>query len=281
MPGSSDSTGPVPLSSPTHPRSRPSSTASTVSATTTAVVLAATEHGIDADVCAQTPPHLVDRGARDRRRPDPPGRRLRVRVGRLVPAVGAQQRRGRHRPTAAQRMGRRRRVGRGRRRHPPAAPGGTRRHDRPRVWREPDRHRRRLRAVPRPGRRRAPHRPSPSVGLHPRLRRVGRAIRAAGRDSLPALRRRRAHRHRPGWPTLVDAVTRTRPVIDAVDMPLAAVVAALAMHEVAVWASGLGPQTLDGIVEIPYGFGPVQRVGVDLHPRCGCGWPTWQDTMGA
>jgi hypothetical protein len=85
----------------------------------------------------------------------------------------------------------------------------------------------------------------------------------------------------PAWPTLVDAVTRTRPVVTAVDAPLADAVAALTVHEIAVWASGLGPQTLDGIVEIPYGFGPIQRVGVEQHPRCGCGWPTWQDTMGA
>jgi bacteriocin biosynthesis cyclodehydratase domain-containing protein len=85
----------------------------------------------------------------------------------------------------------------------------------------------------------------------------------------------------PAWPTLVDAVTRTRPVVDAIDAPLAAVVAALAVHEVAVWASGLGPQTMGAVVEVPYGFGPIQRVGVDQHPRCGCGWPTWQDTMGA
>jgi hypothetical protein len=85
----------------------------------------------------------------------------------------------------------------------------------------------------------------------------------------------------PAWPTLVDAVTRVRPVVAAVDDPLAVAVAAFAVHEVAVWSSGLGPQTLGGVVEIPYGFGPVQRVGVEQHPQCGCGWPTWQDTMGA
>jgi hypothetical protein len=85
----------------------------------------------------------------------------------------------------------------------------------------------------------------------------------------------------PAWPTLVDEATRTVPVVAAVDEPLATAVAALAVHDVAVWASGLGPQTLGGIVEIPYGFGPVQRIGVDQHPQCGCGWPTSQDTMGA
>jgi bacteriocin biosynthesis cyclodehydratase domain-containing protein len=83
------------------------------------------------------------------------------------------------------------------------------------------------------------------------------------------------------WPTLIDEATRSRPVVAAVDEPLATAVAALAVHDVAVWASGLGPQTLGGIVEIPYGFGPVQRVAVEQHPQCGCGWPTWQDTMGA
>jgi bacteriocin biosynthesis cyclodehydratase domain-containing protein len=85
----------------------------------------------------------------------------------------------------------------------------------------------------------------------------------------------------PAWPTLVDSVTRARPVVAAVDDPLATAVAALAVHEIAVWASGLGPQTLNGIVELPYGFGPVQRVALEQHPQCGCGWPTWQDTMGA
>ena len=86
----------------------------------------------------------------------------------------------------------------------------------------------------------------------------------------------------PAWPTLLDEADRaTRRVVAAVDEPLATVVAALAVHEIAVWASGLGPQTLGAVVEIPYGFGPVQRLDVDLHPQCGCGWPTWQDTMGA
>ncbi|HSS67152.1 MAG TPA: hypothetical protein VLK34_01285 [Nocardioidaceae bacterium] len=85
----------------------------------------------------------------------------------------------------------------------------------------------------------------------------------------------------PAWPTLLDEATRDAPVVAAVDEPLATAVAALAVHEIAVWASGLGPQTLGGVVEIPYGFGPVQRLDLDLHPQCGCGWPTWQDTMGA
>jgi hypothetical protein len=85
----------------------------------------------------------------------------------------------------------------------------------------------------------------------------------------------------PAWPTLVDEATRTAAIVPALDLPLVAAVAALVVHDVAVWASGLGPQTLGGIVEIPYGFGPVQRVAVDQHPQCGCGWPIWQDTMGA
>jgi bacteriocin biosynthesis cyclodehydratase domain-containing protein len=85
----------------------------------------------------------------------------------------------------------------------------------------------------------------------------------------------------PAWPTLLDAVTSLRPVVAAVDEALAASVAALAVQEVAVYASGRGPQTLNGLIELPYGFGPVQRVAVSQHPRCGCGWPTWQDTMGA
>jgi bacteriocin biosynthesis cyclodehydratase domain-containing protein len=85
----------------------------------------------------------------------------------------------------------------------------------------------------------------------------------------------------PAWPTLVDQAAHRAPVVPAVDEPLATAVAALAVHDVAVWASGLGPQTLGAVVEIPYGFGPVQRLAIGLHPQCGCGWPIWQDTMGA
>jgi bacteriocin biosynthesis cyclodehydratase domain-containing protein len=85
----------------------------------------------------------------------------------------------------------------------------------------------------------------------------------------------------PAWPTLLDAATSVRPVVPAADETLTTVVAALAVQEVAVWASGLGPQTLNAVVEVPYGFGPAQRVELAQHPQCGCGWPTWQDTMGA
>jgi bacteriocin biosynthesis cyclodehydratase domain-containing protein len=85
----------------------------------------------------------------------------------------------------------------------------------------------------------------------------------------------------PFWPALVDAATCVPAVVPAVDETLVSVVAALAAHEVAVYASGRGPQTLNGVIEIPYGFGPVQRVPLAQHPQCGCGWPTWQDTMGA
>jgi hypothetical protein len=85
----------------------------------------------------------------------------------------------------------------------------------------------------------------------------------------------------PAWPTLVDEATRSTPIVAPVDAPLATAVAALAVHDVAVWASGMGPQTIDGVIEIPYGFGPVQRLHVEQHPQCGCGWPTWRDTMGA
>ena len=85
----------------------------------------------------------------------------------------------------------------------------------------------------------------------------------------------------PAWPVLVEATTTVRPVVSPVDEALAAAVAALAVHEVAVYASRRGPQTLNGLIEVPYGFGPVQRVALSPHPQCGCGWPTWQDTMGA
>jgi bacteriocin biosynthesis cyclodehydratase domain-containing protein len=85
----------------------------------------------------------------------------------------------------------------------------------------------------------------------------------------------------PAWPILVEQAARRAAVVPALDEPLATAVAALAVHDVAVWASGLGPQSLGAVVEIPYGFGPVQRLAVSQHPRCGCGWQTWHDTMGA
>lgn len=85
----------------------------------------------------------------------------------------------------------------------------------------------------------------------------------------------------PGWPTLLAAATAKPIATPATDDVLAALVAAWAVHEVAVWASDLPPQTWNHLVEIPYGSSPVERVAVDPHPRCGCGWFRRQDTMGA
>lgn len=85
----------------------------------------------------------------------------------------------------------------------------------------------------------------------------------------------------PAWPTLLESAAARRPVAVACDPVLAALVGAWAAQEVAVWASGLRPQTFDASIEVPQGFGDVDRRHSELHPQCGCGWPTWRDTMGA
>jgi bacteriocin biosynthesis cyclodehydratase domain-containing protein len=85
----------------------------------------------------------------------------------------------------------------------------------------------------------------------------------------------------PAWPTLLEAAAARQPVVVPCDPLLAALVGAWAAQEVAVWASGLRPQTFSAVIEVPQGFGNVDRQGLELHPRCGCGWPTWRDTMGA
>lgn len=85
----------------------------------------------------------------------------------------------------------------------------------------------------------------------------------------------------PAWPTLLESAGVRRPVALACDPLLAALVGAWAAQEVAVWASGLRPQTFNAVIEVPQGFGDVDRQHLELHPQCGCGWPTWRDTMGA
>lgn len=85
----------------------------------------------------------------------------------------------------------------------------------------------------------------------------------------------------PAWPTLLQSVTARRPTAAACDTLLAALVAALAAQEVATWASGLGAQTLNTVIELPQGFGDIDRRSLEMHPRCGCGWPVWRDTMEA
>ncbi|MEJ7707876.1 MAG: hypothetical protein WKF82_11765 [Nocardioidaceae bacterium] len=83
------------------------------------------------------------------------------------------------------------------------------------------------------------------------------------------------------WPTLL-ASAQARPLlVPPVDPALGALVAAWAVLEAQVWASGIHPPTCDRVIEVPYGCGVVQTERFDLHPQCGCGWPTWQDTIGA
>jgi len=85
----------------------------------------------------------------------------------------------------------------------------------------------------------------------------------------------------PAWPTLLESAAARPLATPACDPLLAALLGAWAAQEVAVWASGLRPQTWDCVIEVPLGFGSVSAQALGLHPRCGCGWPVWQDTMGA
>lgn len=91
-----------------------------------------------------------------------------------------------------------------------------------------------------------------------------------------------AHTERdPAWPTLVEAAVARPPRPAASDPVSTTLLAAWAVHEVALWASGIQPQTCTHIVEIPYGTGVVEGLPTTRHPRCGCGWLEWHDTMGA
>ncbi len=85
----------------------------------------------------------------------------------------------------------------------------------------------------------------------------------------------------PAWPTLVVSATVKPLPVPACDAVLATLVAAWAAQEVSLWASDIRPQTCGRVVEVPLGCGPVECVTFDVHPSCGCGWPVWQDTMGA
>lgn len=85
----------------------------------------------------------------------------------------------------------------------------------------------------------------------------------------------------PAWPILLQSAAAHRPAAPACDPLLARLLGAWAAQEVAVWASGLRPQTWDCVIEIPQGFGVVGAQNFDMHPRCGCGWAVWHDTMGA
>lgn len=85
----------------------------------------------------------------------------------------------------------------------------------------------------------------------------------------------------PAWSTVLASAQVRPPAVVACDPVLAALVAAWAAQEVAVWTSGLRPQTMNAVIEVPQGFGDLDRQVIELHPRCGCGWSSWRDTMGA
>jgi len=85
----------------------------------------------------------------------------------------------------------------------------------------------------------------------------------------------------PAWPTLRAGAAAHRPNALACDPLLATLMGAWAAQEVAVWASGLRPQTQDCVIEVPQGFGAVAAETFGMHPACGCGWPVAHDTMGA
>ncbi len=85
----------------------------------------------------------------------------------------------------------------------------------------------------------------------------------------------------PAWPTLLAAAAARPLAVPACDPALAGLVGAWAALEVSVWASGIRPQSWGSVIEIPHGFGPLETVAFDSHPRCGCGWAWWRDTMGA
>lgn len=86
----------------------------------------------------------------------------------------------------------------------------------------------------------------------------------------------------PAWPTVVASSAVRRLPVAACDATLAAVVAALAVQQVSLWACGIRPHTLGAVLEVPHGMGPVESSPYHPHPLCGCGWTaTWHDTMGA
>jgi len=101
--------------------------------------------------------------------------------------------------------------------------------------------------------------------------------------TTPCLRcvdRARAH-HDPAWPTLVESASIPRGHVHACDPLLATLVATWATLEISLWACDLQPQTWGRTIEIPLGVGNITLARSDADPGCGCGWPLWQDTMGA
>jgi hypothetical protein len=85
----------------------------------------------------------------------------------------------------------------------------------------------------------------------------------------------------PTWPAVLSsAIARPRSV-NPCDPVVATLVAAWAVQEVAIWASGLVPSSYDSVIDVPLGLAPATSRSYGIHPHCGCGWQTWQDTMGA
>jgi hypothetical protein len=85
----------------------------------------------------------------------------------------------------------------------------------------------------------------------------------------------------PAWPTLLESSAAKPLHVAPCDPLLATLVAAWAAQEVAVWASGIRPQTYGQVIEVPHGCGPVELAVFEVHPYCGCGWGRGGDTMGA
>ena len=97
---------------------------------------------------------------------------------------------------------------------------------------------------------------------------------------LRCVDRARTH-HDPAWPTLVESASLPRGQIHACDPLLATLVATWAALELSLWACDLQPQTWGRTIEIPFGVGNITLQRTEADPACGCGWPLWQDTMGA
>jgi hypothetical protein len=83
------------------------------------------------------------------------------------------------------------------------------------------------------------------------------------------------------WPTLLESAAAKPLPVEPCDPVLATLVAAWAVQEVALWVSGIRPQTYGQVIEVPHGCGPVETAVFEVHPHCGCGWGLRRDTMGA
>jgi hypothetical protein len=85
----------------------------------------------------------------------------------------------------------------------------------------------------------------------------------------------------PAWPTLLESSAAKPLRVAPCDPLLATLVAAWAAQEVALWTSGIRPQSYGQVIEVPHGCGPVEAAVFEVHPYCGCGWGLGRDTMGA